>query len=398
MTGPMDGVKVVELGVWVAGPACGGILADWGAEVVKIETPDGDPFRSLDWLFDGAGNPPFELDNRGKRSLALDLATSQGIEVLHRLLADADVFITNNRPGGLERLGLDYETLAERYPRLVYASVTGLSLWGEERDRPTYDVGAFWARSGIAAALTPEGNDPPYQRGGMGDHLTGMSAAAGVSAALYHREKTGRGQRVEASLLRLGTYMLGWDHNITALTGRETVPWNRRSAPNPLINAYQCADESWVWLLGLEADRHWPPTLAALEHPEWADDTRFTTIEARLEHSADLVAMIGDVISQRSRDEWATILDHHNVWWAPLQTTLDMQSDPQARAAGCWVEVPTNDGGVVEMVASPIDFSASRWTVREPAPELGQHTELILAELGYDWDTIGEYKEAGVIP
>ncbi|MDG2112740.1 MAG: CoA transferase, partial [Actinomycetota bacterium] len=215
MAGPMDGVRVVELGLWVAGPSCGGILADWGAEVIKVETHAGDPFRSLEWLYPGMGNPPFDLDNRGKRSLALDLSTPAGMEVMHELLAQADVFVTNFRPGGLERLELDYPSLAERYPALIYASVTGLSLRGDERDRQAYDVGAFWSRAGIAKALTPEGAQLPYQRGGMGDHMTGLSAAGGVSAALYHREKTGEGQLVEASLIRLGSYLLGWDHNVT---------------------------------------------------------------------------------------------------------------------------------------------------------------------------------------
>ena len=249
MAGPMDGVKVVELGLWIAGPACGGILADWGADVIKIETHDGDPFRSLEWLYPDMGNPPFDLDNRGKRSVAVDLSAPAGLDVMHRLLAEADVFVTNFRPGGLERLGLDYPALADRYPRLVYASVTGLSLRGPERDRQAYDVGAFWSRAGIAAALTPEGADLPYQRGGMGDHMTGMSAAAGVAAALFHREKTGEGQLVETSLIRLGSYLLGWDHNVTAVTGDDTVPWGRSGPPNPLINCYQCSDGEWFWML-----------------------------------------------------------------------------------------------------------------------------------------------------
>ena len=151
------------MGLWVAGPSCGGILADWGADVIKIETHAGDPFRSLEWLYGGLGNPPFDLDNRGKRSIALDLATPGGGEVMARLLESSDVFVSNFRPGGLERLGLDYPTLAERYPSLVYASVTGLSLRGPERDRQAYDVGALWSRAVIARALTPEGADLPYQ-------------------------------------------------------------------------------------------------------------------------------------------------------------------------------------------------------------------------------------------
>jgi crotonobetainyl-CoA:carnitine CoA-transferase CaiB-like acyl-CoA transferase len=398
MAGPMDGVRVVELGLWVAGPSCGGILADWGAEVIKVETHAGDPFRSLEWLYPGMGNPPFDLDNRGKRSLALDLSTPAGMEVMHELLAQADVFVTNFRPGGLERLELDYSSLAERYPALIYASVTGLSLRGDERDRQAYDVGAFWSRAGIAKALTPEGAQLPYQRGGMGDHMTGLSAAGGVSAALYHREKTGEGQLVEASLIRLGSYLLGWDHNVTAVTGAETVPYSRQAPPNPLINCYRCSDGEWFWMLGLEGDRHWPDVVRALDQPQWADDPRFVDIVQRVANSAALIEEMDAVIAARTRAEWGEIFDAENVWWAPVQSTLEMRSDPQARAAGCWVEVPTPDGDTVEMVASPVDFSKTPWEVAEPVPELGQHTELVLMELGIDWDRIEALKADGVIP
>ena len=421
MPGPMDGIRVVELGVWVAGPACAGILADWGADVIKVETHEGDPFRSLDWLYE-KGNPPFDLDNRGKRSLALDLTKPAGIEVMHKLLASADVFVSNIRPGGLERLELDYESLAQRHPALIYASVTGLSLHGEESNRQTYDVGAFWSRAGIASALTPAGAQLPYQRGGMGDHMTGMAAAAGVAAALFHRARTGEGQLVEASLLRLGTYMLGWDHNVTAMTGAETVPWSRDNPPNPLINCYRCADDKWLWMLGLEGDRHWPAAIAALERSDWLANPKYETLETRIENSAELIAEMDVVMATRTRAEWAEIFDAGDVWWAPVQSTLEMRSDPQARAAGCWVKVPTADGSSpgdgspdnsspdngspadggpansIEMVATPVDFSVSSWEVRDNSPEIGQHTELVLAELGIGWDRIEELKDAGVIP
>ncbi|WP_420442923.1 CaiB/BaiF CoA transferase family protein [Candidatus Poriferisodalis sp.] len=398
MAGPMEGIRVVELGVWVAGPACGGILADWGADVVKVEGPQGDPFRSLEWLYPGAGNPPFDLDNRGKRSIALDLRQPDGMAAMHALLAPADVFLSNIRPGGLERMGLDYPSLAERYPRLIYASVTGFSLHGDERDRHAYDVGAFWSRAGIARSLTPQDGELPYQRGGMGDHMTGMSAAAGVAAALFHRTRTGKGQLVEASLLRLGAYMLGWDHNVTAMTGSETVAWGRHNPPNPLINCYRCADGEWFWMLGLEGDRHWPAVTEALGRTDWRADPRFADIELRYTNSEALISEMDQVIATRTRAEWGEIFDAGDVWWAPVQSTLEMLSDPQARAAGCWVSVPTPEGDTTEMVATPVDFSACAWEVTAPVPEFGQHTELILLEHGYEWETIAELKYAGVIP
>ena len=186
MAGPMDGVRVVELAFWVAGPSAAAILADWGAEVVKIEPPDGDPFRGL--FLSAAGlevpaNPPFELDNRGKRSIALDFTKETGREIALRLIDRADVFVTNLRPVVLARLGLDPDSLAARNPRLVYAGITGYGTEGPDRDRPAYDVGAFWSRAGIAAALTPPGTDPPFQRGAMGDHVAGITGAGAVASA-----------------------------------------------------------------------------------------------------------------------------------------------------------------------------------------------------------------------
>lgn len=394
----MDGIKVVEVGLWIAGPSCGGILADWGADVIKVEPLVGDPFRSLDWLYPGSANPPFELDNRGKRSIALDITTEAGIAVVHQMLSDADVFLTNYRSAGLERAGLNYDALAERYPSLIYAHVTGYGTQGEERDRAAYDVGAFYSRGGIAAAITPEGNDLPYPRGGMGDHMTGLAAAGGVAAALYNRCNTGEGQLVSTSLLRLGAYMHGWDHNVTARMNTETVPYTRKSPPNPLINGYKCGDGKWVWLLGMEADRHWPQVVKALGRTEWEHDPRFDSIEQRQLNSAELVAAMDEVLETKTRDEWAPIFDEYDVWWAKVQTTMDLRNDPQAREAGCYVEAPLADGEMVEMVATPVDFGTTNWVVREPPPELGQHTELVLMELGMDWDQIDELKTAGVIP
>ncbi len=396
--GPMQGVTVVEMGLGVAGPSGGGILADWGADVIKIEPLAGDPFRSLEWVYGEGVNPPFELDNRGKRSIAVDITMEGGMAVVHRFLERADVFLTNYRLAGLERVGLDHETLLERYPDLIYAQVSGYGMEGEERNRAAYDVGAWWGRAGVASAITPDGVDLPYPRGGMGDHMTGLAAAGGVAAALFDRTRTGRGQLVATSLLRNGAYLLGWDHNVNLRTGLDTEPQTRKDPPNPLINGYRCGDGRWVWLLGMEGDRHWPKVVAALGHPAWADDPRFADMEGRRDHSADLVAAIDGVLATRPRDEWADVFDRHDVWWAPVQHTHELADDPQARDAGCLVDVPMSDGSTETMVASPVDFGRAEWSVREPAPELGQHTELLLVELGIDWDHIEAMKSQGVIP
>src|SRR5215212_1919167 len=235
--GPMRGINVVEVGVWVAGPSCAGILADWGADVVKIEPPEGDPFRGAMAIFGpdyATMNPLFDLDNRGKRSIALDLRDPRGRDL-------------------------------------------------------AFDVGAFWSRAGVASMLTPPGRDLPIQRGGMGDHTAGSQAAGAVAAALFHRERTGQGQRVAVSLARIGAYMLGWDLNTALRTGVTPVPATRETFPNPLILNYRCKDGRSVWLLGLQGDRHWPDVCRALGREDWLADERYATIATRFANCAALV-------------------------------------------------------------------------------------------------------------
>jgi crotonobetainyl-CoA:carnitine CoA-transferase CaiB-like acyl-CoA transferase len=392
----MEGIRVVELGFWVAGPSCSGILADWGADVVKVEPLIGDPFRGIGAYFALAAgedvNPPFDLDNRGKRSIGIDYGTDAGRRVLADLIAGADVFVTNLRVDALERAGLDHATLTAAHPRLVYASVSGLGLDGEERGRAAYDVGSFWSRSGVAAALTPDGCELPYQRGGMGDHMTGMAAAGAVAAALFVRERTGQGQLVSTSLLRIGAYMLGWDASINLRTGLPTVPITRRTAPNPLILDYGASDGRRFWLLGLESERHWPVVLRAVGRPELADDPRFAGFIDRAVNTAALVEELEGEFTQRPMQEWAEIFDREGVWWAPVQATHEFIDDPQALAAGCFVPA-----GEARVVATPVDFSATPWSPGTEVPETGQHTEEVLLELGYDWERIVALKEANAI-
>ncbi len=400
MSGPLAGVQVVELGVWVAGPSAAGILADWGADVVKVEPLTGDPFRGLGAMFGvGAMPPPFELDNRGKRSLAVDLASDAGREIAHALVARADVFVTNTRPGGVQRLGLDYDSLRAANPRLVYAHVSAYGLGHEDANRAAFDVGAYWARGGVASILRSSTDELPMQRGGMGDHLTGANAAGAICAALYARERTGEGQFVTTSLIRSAVYQLGWDLNTALRTGVAPQPQQRGNFINPLINCYRVKGGRWIWLLMLEGDRHWPDFCRAIDHEEWMQDPRFVSLMLRAVNAADLVALIDEVLGARSLGEWGPVFDAHNVWWAPVQTLEELTADPIAARAGAWVDVPGAEGEPpAKMVATPSDFQGTPWSVRSGAPELGQHTEEVLLDLGYDWDRIIALKDGGVIP
>jgi crotonobetainyl-CoA:carnitine CoA-transferase CaiB-like acyl-CoA transferase len=399
MPGPMEGVRVVELGVWVAGPAAGGVLADWGADVVKIEPPAGDPARTFQRMLGGdmPNNPVFELDNRSKRSIVIDLQTDEGKALALELIDGADVFLTNIRPGALKRIGLDHDTLLERNPRLVYAIITGYGLEGPDADRAAYDIAAFWARSGIAHLLTPPGANPPFQRGGMGDHSVGNSCAGAISAALFARERTGKGQLVSTSLLRQGVYTVGFDLNMTLGWGLNASIGTREAMGNPAINNYTAGDGRRFWVVGLEGERHWPPLARAVGHPEWLTDPRFSTPAARAQNARELIALLDAEFATKPLDEWAAVFETEpDFFWAPVNGPDDILADPQLRAGGGLVEVP-DEFGTTTMIASPADFSGTPWAPRWVAPKLGEHTRSVLAELGRTAEQMAELEASGVV-
>jgi crotonobetainyl-CoA:carnitine CoA-transferase CaiB-like acyl-CoA transferase len=380
----LEGLRVVELGLWVAGPAAAGLLADWGADVVKLEAPAGDPMRWFFRLATGSKverNPPFELDNRGKRSVAIDLRTGIGRAAAEKLIARADVFVTNLRPDALERVGLDAETLCSRHGRLVYASITGYGRAGADRDRPGYDVGAFWARSGVADTLTVEGNAPPMIRGGFGDHVTALAAVSGVLAALLERERTGKGRLVETSLLRTGMYCLGWDLNIQLAFGKVRAPVARTDTETPLMNSYRAGDGRWFWLIGLEADRHYPGVARAIGREDLSRDARFVDARARRHNRGELIALLDGAFREHPLAEWARRFDAEDVWWAPVQTPAEVVADPQARAAGAFVDVRGETAGASEAIAGPVSFGDPARALG-PVPALGAHTRQVLDEVG----------------
>lgn len=388
----LEGIRVVEMGVWVAGPATAGILADWGADVVKVEPPAGDPMRGLFRVAMGSEvphNPPFDLDNRGKRSVVLDVAGEAGRAALEALLAKADVFVTNLRPGALARLGLAHGDVLARHPRLVYASVSGYGIAGDEADRAGYDVGAFWARSGMADLFRLQAEPPLSLRGGVGDHVTGIATVAGILGALLERGRTGRGRLVETSLLRTGMYCIGWDLGIQLVYDklRGTLP--RDQSDNPMVNCYRAGDDKWFWLIGLEGDRHFPMLCEATERLDLLVDERFATALARRQNRRELIAILDAVFALRSREEWAVGFDREGVWWVPVQTPAEAVRDPQAIANGA---ICTVDGGVCgedfRAIASPVAFR-DEGAVTPPArlgpvPALGADTRAVLREAGLD--------------
>ncbi|KUH69593.1 CoA-transferase [Mycolicibacterium novocastrense] len=383
MAGPLEGVRVVELGVWVAGPAAAGILADWGADVVKIEPPTGDPGRLFGKMLgvDGDVSPPFEMDNRGKRSIVIDMTTGDGRATTRELIGGADVFVTNVRPGALARMGLEFAEVTVHNPRLVYGLITGYGESGPDADRAAYDVAAFWARAGLAHLLTRPGQTPPFQRGGMGDHAAGMTLAAAICAALVARGRTGKGQLVSTSLYRQGAYTVSFDLNTFLLTGNSIAIGQRETMGNPCMNNYAAGDGRRFWIVGLEAGRHWPPLCRAIGRPQWLTDPRFDTPRARAVNAAELVAELDEIFASKTLAEWAEIFaGEPDFFWSPINSLEDIVADEQFHAAGGIVYVPDGDGAA-PMVASPADFSGTPWEPRSAAPKLGQHTAEIVAEL-----------------
>jgi crotonobetainyl-CoA:carnitine CoA-transferase CaiB-like acyl-CoA transferase len=387
MHAPLEGVKVVELAVALAAPSAAAMLGDWGASVVKVEPHSGDPQRG------NVQNAYFSQDNREKRSVALDLTTGEAQEVMLQLLERADVFVTNIRPAGLERLGLDPDTLLERFPRLVVGRLTGYGAEGPATGRPGYDMGAFWSRAGVAGALVGDA-EPPVPRPAMGDHTTGLALVAAITSALFDRERTGQGRLVETSLVRAGAYVISSD--LAAHTNDEAPEAGlRRALYNPMLACYRAGDDRWFFLLGLEATRHWPNVAAAVGRTELLDDERFADFLSLVVNRDALIEILDEEFAKKTLDEWADVFAEHDVWWDPVQSFEEVAADPIMRAAGVFRPME----GDRTAVAPPADVGAYEAdAVTGAAPELGQHTEEVLLELGFDWEAIARLAGEGVIP
>lgn len=397
----LEGIKVVEMATYIAAPGAGGIMADWGADVIKVEPLAGCPMRNFltNIAAEGLqGNPVFSLDNRGKKGVAINTATPEGVAAVKKLVEEADVFLTNVRPGGLERSGLDYENLKAVNPRLIYASVTGYGLEGPDRDRPGFDVAAFYARSGLGQISTPKGMEPAPLRMAVGDHVTSMATVSGILAALLDRQRTGKGRLVEASLLRTGIYSLGSDMSIQLMFGKLASSKSRHEAINPIANFFRTLEGHWITVVPRQGKIDWPAMCRVIERPELIEDERFATAKARRTNAAVLVDILDEAFASRDLEDWRGRLDAEDMIWAPLMHPSEVAEDPQAAATGAFVEVPEHDGnGSFMSPATPVRVHGVDDLPKGPAPDLGEHTVEVLQAAGYADDDIARLRSAGAI-
>ena len=402
MPGMLSGVRVVELASWIFVPTAGAVLAEWGADVIKIEHPDGgDPLRGLMSMGMIPGgvqgiDPLVELSNRGKRSVGLDIKTPEGYEALSKLIAQSDVFLTNVRRKARESAKIEVQDLRSLNPDLVYVRASGNGELGPDAERGAYDLATFWSRGGSADILSDGDEYPIGQPGaGYGDVISGAILAGGVSAALHHRALTGEAPVVDTSLLAMGMWATSVTVSMADVLGLGKFPKRPRGEnPNPLAGYYRTSDGRYLVLQMLQSDRYWQDLVDRLGHPELGTDARFTDASARAANSHACVAALDGAFAERTLADWKVALADATGVWAPVQSAEDILQDQQAIANGYVRTMTAGSGEQFQMVPSPLQFDETLPTLHA-APKLGEHTDEVLLEIGLSMEDILERKIAG---
>ena len=401
MSGPLAGVRVLEVAMYGFVPSCGAVLGEWGAEVIKVEhAVTGDPQRGLRQTgplrVEGDPNPNVEHANRGKRSIGLDMSVPEGKEVLLELVRRSDVFLTSFLPGHRRKFGIDVEDIRAVNPKIIYARGSAFGPRGQEAEKGGYDMTAFWCRAGTAATITPPGIEgmigPPGPA--YGDTISGTNRAGGIAAALFKRERTGEPSVVDVSLLGSGLWAMG--HTI-ALTQHlqerlvAPVPGVHGSPINPLVGLYETADGRYISFVMMQPTKFWADVCRHMDVTEYIDDPRFASAEQIAAHTADAVEILGKAMATRTLEEWSARFATLAGPWAPVQDTLQAAADAQVRANDYLVRA-----GELELVSNPVQFDVAA-PRSGAAPGFAEQTDEILEELGLDWDRIIELKTAGAV-
>jgi crotonobetainyl-CoA:carnitine CoA-transferase CaiB-like acyl-CoA transferase len=405
MPGIMSGIRVLELASWTYVPMAGGVLAEWGADVIKVENPQGggDPQRALarSGLVPSGGTVSFVVEhpNRGKRSVGLDITSPQGRELLMKLAASSDVFLTNFLPQTRKRLRIEVEDLRSVNPSIIYVRGSGNGQRGPESHRGGYDGCTFWARGGSAdTIMTPTMEYPPSQPGGAyGDTMGGLTIAGGIAGALLYRERTGEALTVDCSLLAMGMWATAYTIAGAAACDRDRLPAGMRSeAPNPIVNTYRTSDDRFVSLIMLESDRYWADLMEKVGRPELIADPRFADNGARGRNNKECIVLLDEIFGSRTLEEWKVVLSDVKGVWSPVSTPREVIEDPQVVANDYVRDVAAEDGSTFKLVAVPLQFNETPSEI-ERAPKHGEHTDQVLQEIGLKAEEIASLKMKGAV-
>lgn len=400
MVAPLSGVRVIEATSWMAAPSAGAILADMGAEVIKVEPLTGDAVR-------GMMRPPrvpegspdidysFTVDNRGKQSVAIAFNEAAGADAMRRLIAGADIFLCNLLPHRQRKYGLDPETLFTDNPRLIHATLTGYGLDGPDALRPGFDVTTFFGRGSITDAMTEPGGIAPNPRPAQGDHTTGLAMVASILAAMRLVDQTGEGQVVDVSLMATAAWTMASDLSATLIDGRQPTKRDRHHLISPTANRFRCSDDRWL-ILNMPEPRWWPRVCEAIGRADLVTDERFDTGRGRFDNMPALIDLIDEAFATKTLAEWSQIFDDAGLVWGPASTMVELAADPQAAAINLFPEI-NHDAGSFRTVASPIGIRGAEIGPRGLAPGIGQHTGAVLEAAGYTSEEIAALAAAGTI-
>jgi len=404
MTGPLDGIRVIEVSSWMFVPSAGAVLVDWGAEVLKVEHPEtGDPQRGLvtSGLLPGGSegvNFMMEQPNHGKQSLAIDISKPDGREALLKLVETADVFLTNYMPKVRRKLRIENDDIRAANPNIVIARGTGQGPKGPDSEKGGYDGASFWARGGVASVMPERDGWPSGQPApAFGDVMAGLSTAGAIAAALVRRERTGEPSVVDVSLLGTAMWQISPLVVASKLFGFSKIPQgDRKQSSNPGVGVYRTADDRFISLILLQSDKHWDDFVKRLGVPELATDPRFCDSAARAQNSAECITLLDEAFGAHPLSHWREVLDEFDGVWAPFQTLDELYEDPQVVANGYLPTMTAANGQEVQLVASPAQFDEQPVQMTR-CPEHGEHTETALLAAGFEWDQIAAMKESGAI-
>ncbi len=390
----LSGVKVIELSTFLAGPTCAKVLADWGADVIKVEAPFGDPARTAGVIFKmpigEEENPIHETVNSNKRGISLNVKSEEGKMALYKLIESADVFITNNRTAALKRNGLSYEQLSEKFPHIIFAQILGYGENGPDKDKPGFDYTAYYARGGVMGTLMEKDTAPLNPAAGFGDHQAGMYLAAGICAALYRKQHSGKGEEVTVSLYH--TAMFGMSSMIPSSQYGNNWPVTRKKPNSPLMNSYKCKDGRWVQIAVIEYNKYFEKFVKTIGREDLVNDENYNTIKAVSKHTDDMVNIIEEQFAKKDLAEWTKILNEADLPFEKVQLWEEIVEDEQAWANDYLRKVEYENGNTGVLVNTPVKFKNIGLPDFNKAPKIGEHTKDVLLEVGYSSEEIDEMK------